>query len=139
MVRVCVDASVAIKWLAPEPGSGSALRLLRGWLEVAELWAPDLLYVEGANAVRRKAAQGVLAPQDALETLRKLFRLPFRVLSAREIVEDALELGLAASLKVWDACYLAVARRVGAELWTADEELHSRGRRAYESVHLLRP
>ncbi len=56
MIPLVVDASVAIKWVVPEPGSDAALALLRG----RQIFAPDLLIAECAIAAGtpRKAKRG---------------------------------------------------------------------------------
>ena len=52
---ICVDASVAGKWLFPEEHSAQADALLRGALEQAEpIVAPPLLPSEVANIVRQR-------------------------------------------------------------------------------------
>ena len=136
---VCVDASVAVKWLVAEPGSEHALGLLEQWRGVAQLWAPDLLYVECANAVRRKVVLGVIAQDDVEPMIERLLRFDIEPLPGRELVEDATRIALEVGVTVWDACYVAVARRVGAELWTADRELYSKAQRIHAAVHLLVP
>ena len=139
MNRVCVDASVAVRWLVPEAGHAAALELLDEWREVTELWAPDLLYAECANALRRRVASGALSLEDACAMFRELLAAEFRTLTEREVAEEALSIAVGAGLTVWDASYVVVARRVGAELWTADRQLHTRGRQAYPAIQLLVP
>ena len=50
-----VDASVAVKWVVDEQFSDAA-RLLAG----ARLYAPDLLYIECANILWKKAVKEML-------------------------------------------------------------------------------
>jgi len=137
MRRVCVDASLAVRWFVSEPGSAEAIALLTDWLDTAELWAPDLLYTECANALRRKVAAGLMTTGDASDGLRGLLETEMHLVPDRETAEEALEAALQVGLTVWDASYLVVARRVEAELWTADGELHRRGQRAYPRIRLL--
>jgi predicted nucleic acid-binding protein len=137
MRRVCVDASLAVRWFVPEPGSAEALALLADWLDAAELWAPDLLYTECANAFRRKVTAGLMSRDDASDGLRELLGTEMRLVPDRESAEEALDAALQAGLTVWDASYVVVARRVEAELWTADADLHRLGQQAYPRIRLL--
>jgi predicted nucleic acid-binding protein len=58
--RVVIDASVAVKWVVPEPGSERAELLLdRG------LVAPDLLFAECANILWEKVRRGELTTEEA--------------------------------------------------------------------------
>ena len=70
-----VDASIAVKWVLPEPDSERARALiLRG-----DLTAPDLLRLEVANALWKQARRGAITPERArsrsMEGLRTLLRL----------------------------------------------------------------
>ena len=55
-----VDASVAAKWLSPEPESAAADSLLDD-----ELWAPDLLFAEVANILWKKQSRGEMSATTA--------------------------------------------------------------------------
>jgi predicted nucleic acid-binding protein len=58
-VNLVIDASVAIKWFAPELLSAEAERLL----DVDDaLFAPDLLLVERGNIIWKKVRLGELVP-----------------------------------------------------------------------------
>ncbi len=132
-----MDASVAVKWVSPEPGSERALALLDQWGRGAEVWVPDLFFAECASALRHKVVYGPVEAADAREMLRALVGIGARVVSSQALAEEALELALETGLTVWDACYLAVARQADAVLWTADRELRDKGRRAYEAIELV--
>ena len=134
MSAICVDASVAVKWVLPEDDSDEALRL---WRSSGELWSPDLLLIECANAIRHRVEHGPLEAEDAVRLLRALLGVDLNLLSSREIAEEALGIALQTGLTVWDACYVVVARGVGAELWTADHQLHKRGTRIFTDILLL--
>jgi len=134
---LCVDASLAAKWLAYEPGTAEAIALLDALDRAAELWAPELLWIECANALRHKVEAGEIAVADASSSLAGLMSSDIRTLCCSEVAEEALAVALYTGLSTWDATYIVTARRVGAELWTADRQMESRGRRAYGNVRLL--
>jgi predicted nucleic acid-binding protein len=56
MIRLVVDASVAVKWVLKEPDSDAARRIA----EQAELLAPDLLWAELGSLLWRRQRQGEL-------------------------------------------------------------------------------
>ena len=115
-----VDASVAVKWVVEEPDSGQARMLARARLE-----APDLMAVECANILWKKARIGDIDARQASERLDALLEAPVALTPSRDLLGRAL--GLA----------LALAR--GVPLVTADERLARavRKRRRAVGVTLL--
>jgi predicted nucleic acid-binding protein len=84
MIRLVVDASVAVKWVLKEPDSDAARRIA----EQAELLAPDLLWAELGSLLWRRQRQGELSASDArgmLLTLRA-FPVPSRSVTASTTV-----------------------------------------------------
>jgi predicted nucleic acid-binding protein len=136
-MRICVDASVAVKWLVTEPGSPEALSLLEAPEGGVEVWAPDLLWVECVSALRRRVVDGYLTEAGAKSALDAALLRDLRLVSCRETRTETLAVALKTGLIAWDACYVATAWVLDAELWTADREMQSRGRRAYPKIHLL--
>ena len=61
-MKLVVDASVAIKWLRPEPGSREARALVTADIE---LLAPSLLPIESANVLWRLVRTKDLKPAQA--------------------------------------------------------------------------
>jgi predicted nucleic acid-binding protein len=137
MRRVTVDSSLAAKWFLHESGATEAQALLDEWSGAVEVWAPDLIWVECANATRHKIAAGALTSAFGLQLLRGFLSVEIRAVPCREVAGDAVGIALQTGLTTWDACYVATARALGAELWTADRQMRSRGLRAYSSIHLL--
>jgi predicted nucleic acid-binding protein len=135
-----VDASVAVKWLFPEPGAAQAQALLESG-EI--LQAPALVRTEVAGAVSRKARFGEIEPADAGLALQ----LWQRILSSSgvAVVPDELDLSrgfaisLALSHPLQDCLYLALAERLQADFVTADGRFESRARTVYGRVRLLAP
>lgn len=118
-----VDASVVVKALLPEAGSDRATVLLR-----QPLLAPESLVPECLNALRKAVARGDLSDQDALEAAQVLGRSDIVLEPTRPLAGDALSLAMTLSLTVYDCMYLALARRVGGAVVTADARLVARCR-----------
>ena len=118
-----VDASVAAKWLAPEPESALADTLLGD-----ELIVPDLLFAEVANILWKKQQRSEMTLAAAHFGARWLLQLPLAVHESAGLMTSAL--GLAARLRhpAYDCFYLALAHRSGCALVTADRRLVERMR-----------
>jgi len=112
-----VDASAIAALLFGEPdGEAIAARL-----SDARLVAPTLLSFELANVYLTKSRRY----PDKRAALTAAFRLRHR-LGVEEVNVDqdgALELAIATDLTSYDASYLWLARRLGAELVTLDRQL----------------
>ncbi|HKI34803.1 MAG TPA: type II toxin-antitoxin system VapC family toxin [Gemmataceae bacterium] len=126
---VCVvDASVAAQLVVPEPLSGRAAQLFslldKGQ---ATFHVPDLFYAECANIFWKKAYQrGVCSPAEAAKALDDLQALPLLRTTSFDLAGDALALALAHGTSAYDACYAALARRLGVPLITADQRLEQK-------------
>ncbi|TAK33918.1 MAG: PIN domain-containing protein [Chloroflexota bacterium] len=122
---ICVDASVAAKWILPEERSEHALALLRetsragGWIV-----APPLLPIEIANVIRRRMLRQCLSIDDARQLLSEFSDFMLHVISPSDLSEQALILADAHKLPaVYDAHYVALASLLGCDLWTDDRRL----------------
>lgn len=113
-----VDAGVAAKWLTPEPDAPAAAALLDD-----DLFAPDLLYVEVGNILWKKQQRGEVGVEVAALPARWLKQVPLQVHDMASLLEDALALAIRLGHWVCDCCYVALARRLGVPLVTADRRL----------------
>ena len=120
-MKSVVDASVAAKWLAPEPESPFAAASLDD-----ELAAPDLIFAEVGNILWKKQLRGEMDGATARLAARWLVQVPMAVHGAAGLLDDALALALHLQHPAYDCFYLALARRIGAPLLTADRRLHAR-------------
>ncbi|MGA3098822.1 MAG: type II toxin-antitoxin system VapC family toxin [Bryobacteraceae bacterium] len=126
-----VAASVAVKWVVEEPGSGQARMLARARLE-----APDLLAVECANILWKKARIGDIDARQARERLDALLEAPVALTPSRDLLGGALGLALDLEHPVYDCLYLALALARGVPLVTADERLAKAVRKRKSAVRV---
>lgn len=120
MIRV-VDASVAVKWLAPERGSEQAAALMR-----QPVVAPETLVPECLGALRRRVQRGLMVEEDALDAASLLGAAGITFESVQPLARDIISLSLRLSLSTYDCSYLALARQLDAVLVTADERVVAR-------------
>ena len=117
MMRLVVDASVAVKWLVAEDGSDIARDMAA---REEDLHAPRLMASEIANALWRKARLGEIGRGDAGVMLASVAGMPVRWGDDEMVCADAVRLALALDRPVYDCVYLALAHRIGATVVTAD-------------------
>lgn len=122
--RVIVDTSLALKWVVPEPDSAAAASLLANWIRAStEVGVPSWFSCEAANALFRLVREGVFGVADALP--RHTGVMAYVTVQPDAPADGAAAITLADQLRqraTYDSHYLALARRLGCELWTADME-----------------
>ena len=116
-----VDASVAAKWLAPEPDSLFAEALLDD-----ELIVPDLLFAEVGNILWKKQLRGEMDAAATQVGARWLLQVPLQVHDSASLLADALALALQLQHPAYDCFYLALAQRIDVPMVTADRQFHAR-------------
>jgi predicted nucleic acid-binding protein len=137
VIRVVVDASVAVKWAYPsrddEADAAKALALLDGYRkgETALLQPPHWL-AEIAAVVARQS------PETTRQYLDVLYALRVPVAGGLEVYLQACELAIATGQHVFDTLYHAVALLTPeCTLVTADERYYDKAR-TKGSIVLLR-
>jgi predicted nucleic acid-binding protein len=123
---ICVDASVAIKWLLKEERSDRAIALYDATTNANQpIVAPPLLPLEVTNILRqRMRVQGGISLTRATEHLAAFLALSIDFHNPAGLHHQALVLADALGLPAtYDAHYLALAEHLGCELWTDDQRL----------------
>lgn len=120
-----VDSSVVAKWFLTEPGSGEAIELRDGFATGRlKLAVPSLLFYEVMNALR---FSGSFIRPDLLVAARSLSKYRFDIWRPRgKLLELSVELSVEQNLTVYDACYVALAKRTNSKVITEDGELLSK-------------
>lgn len=116
--RLVIDASVAVKWVVPEPDSTRAEVLLDHGLV-----APDLLFVECANVLWKKVRRGEMTAEEAEIAAQTLEQAELAVMSTRGYLAVATSIAVEFDHRAYDAVYLAAAEASDLRLVTADERL----------------
>lgn len=120
---ICVDSSVAAKWMFVEEHSIPARALLRDTLAQREpIVGPPLLPSEVANVIHQR--QGQVRLDEARALLARFLSLPIALRAPETLYDRSLVLADQHSLPaIYDAQYVALAGLLGARLWTADRRL----------------
>jgi predicted nucleic acid-binding protein len=120
---VTVDSSLALKWVLTEVRSTEALGLLSQWAQDGiQPVVPSWFACEIANVLYQYVKRANLTVTDAQELHRSVMTQVVVVGDEPADAERAMELAHAATQPAsYDAQYLALAERMGCELWTADD------------------
>ena len=118
MSTLVIDASVAIKWIVPEPGTDQALSLRRH-----RLLAPELLVAECANALWKKVRRREFTKQEADLAARTLELAELELFPMRRLLGAATELATSRGPPAYECFYLALAAQLGCDFVTADTHL----------------
>lgn len=114
-MTIVVDASIALKWVLEEPGSDAAEELLE-----KDLAAPSLWLLEAGNALWRRTVRGELSQAEAEERLTELTKAPVVSVPLEQDLPEAMRLAIQLNHPVYDCLYLALAKRLGTYVVTAD-------------------
>lgn len=122
MRTLVVDASVAVKWLVLEDMSDVAKELYGAG---DHLIARRLITTEIANALARKT-QGMLTRQEAEYHFSSLPQFLPDLMDVDELIEPTFENACTLRHPIYDLLYREAARKVGAQLVTADRRFSNK-------------
>jgi predicted nucleic acid-binding protein len=122
---VCLDASFIVRYLgSPDPESIYRRKWSQWETEGYTLLAPTLMMYEVSKAFHRASVAGQIAGEEAGEFLERALNLGIQFRGDAALHREALQLAGRYRLSAtYDAHYLALAQRLGLELWTGDRRL----------------
>ena len=123
---VVVDASMAVKWFAPEVDSVMADQLIE---DERILVAPDIMPVEAASAWWKKVRRGEMNKADLEQALANLLAMGVEWIPMPLLVERAATMAVETGQTVYDCTYLVVCAERGAAIATADERMRGAAER----------
>ena len=128
-----LDASLAVKCVFDEPGSAEA----RSLVERETVIAPDFLLLELHHVLWKRVRRKEMS-QDALLASTSVLRASFdRLVPSDQLIETAAQLSLALDHAIYDCLYLALAKREGVALATANTKQAAAAMKAGLKVQLL--
>ncbi len=134
---IVVDASLAVKWVIDETDSPAALALLaREW---ENFTGPDLLGIEVASAVSRRANLGDITGSDALLAMSKWVELVQSIAVRLEPTSPqhllaAVQLAVELRHPLKDCLYIVMAIETEAVLASCDRRLLEKAGRVHGPV-----
>jgi predicted nucleic acid-binding protein len=117
---IVVDASVAALWFLPQALSDRAGELLSS---DEELVGPPLLRLEVGSALLRAVRRKEISPDEAHRAMVGMLPAAVRLTSGAEDSEEPFLIAEEFGGSIYDAVYVALARRLQAPLSTNDREL----------------
>ena len=133
-MTIVVDASVAVKWILPEPGSSAAAALRE---QDPDLTAPSLVAAEIGNALWKAVQRGGVTRTEALEGFDAALIWLQSLIPMEELRARALTLAIELRHPIYDCFYLALAERENAPLVTADAAMLAAARKAKIKVRKI--
>lgn len=127
MIWFVTDVSVAAKWVLRGPEEQlvpQARELLlqfgKGEIQVV---VPDLFWVELGNVLWKAVRAGRCTRLVAESGMHEVKQQGLITASSHTLIEAAFDIAIRFNRTVYDSIYVALARRRGAQLITADERL----------------
>ena len=120
MAEIVVDTSVVVKWYIPEQHHEQARALRDAYLNGAfDLVAPAVMPFEAVNALKYSGYYDGERLEDASKSLLKygIDLVSFDNTGPIAEIADTLE------ITVYDAAYIALARKLDTNIYTADRDL----------------
>jgi len=117
-----VDASVAAKWLLPEPNHEAAKRFLR---EEEYFLVPKYFYIEMESLLSKKVRHNLLTAKEAASAMQTLEKLPLLDVAWSRLRGNAFHMATHYAVSYYDAIYLSLALTVHSPIITADKRLVS--------------
>jgi predicted nucleic acid-binding protein len=135
---VIIDANLLIGLVTQHPNRLAIYQQFNLWADQGTmLHAPDLAYSEVMNALTRMITAGLFSRERVQSVCEELTQLPIQYHTVGfdlEVIEIALKLGRKSA---YDAVYLVLGQRLGADLWTMDSPLYRNAIGHGYPVHLL--
>jgi predicted nucleic acid-binding protein len=123
-VRYVLDSNVALKWVLRESDSDKARQIRVDYQQqIHELLAPDVFPIEVAHALARSERRGIITPTQGPMFLAGILASQPQLHPYVPLLWRAYAISSQARIGVYDCLYVALAKREGCELVTADDRL----------------
>jgi predicted nucleic acid-binding protein len=117
-----IDSSVVTKWFIREKDSQRAVRIRDSFATgKIGLAVPTLMFYEVMNALR---FSGAFKEEELVVASKSLSKYQFKVWRPRgKLLELSAQLSMKGDVTIYDACYVALAQRIGSRVITEDKEI----------------
>jgi predicted nucleic acid-binding protein len=123
-MTIVIDASIALSWCFEDEASDKTDAVANRVIAEGGL-VPSLFHLELANVLLQSERRGRISPSEIAQRLDLIAQMPIETdpQTAGRAWSDTLSLARAHKLTSYDAAYLELAARRGAELATKDKAL----------------
>jgi predicted nucleic acid-binding protein len=135
---IVIDASTVLSWMLPDEVDEFARRSASDVLDQTAV-VPPIFPSEVTNALVAAHRRGRIDRSIITDELGDLANLPIVVESAAMTITDEIELAIKHGLTIYDAMYLALARRQRVTLVTRDKRLADAARGERLDVRYAQP
>jgi len=123
-LRCVVDTNICIKHFIADPLTFKVNQLFDHLDNPSvQFFVPDLFYIECSNALWKYVRANLYTLEQVQADLTDLKALRFQVTSTRDLMNEAVKIGLSYGITAYDGCYVALSQQVSAPLLTLDERL----------------
>jgi predicted nucleic acid-binding protein len=123
-IRCVLDTNICIKQFIQDPLTQKVNQLFdRLDNPATEFFVPDLFYVECANTLWKYARANLYTDAQIKADLADLANLNLIVTPTKELMIEAVKIGLQYGITAYDGCYVALSKRQKATLLTLDSRL----------------
>jgi predicted nucleic acid-binding protein len=139
MATICIDASIAAKWVLVESDTETANALLADSRQSNTRMAVPLhLLAEVTSAVYRRLRDGLVTLDEAHSALASLDLIAVAPYHDVGLTRRALAIAAQLRLKyTYDAFYLALGELLDCDVWTADRVLYAAAHASFPRLRLL--
>src|SRR2546426_1429246 len=118
-----VDASVLVEFFAPGRFGSAADRLIGGlaWSEPLQLFAPDIILLEVANALRGLAIAKAISNDAASRSIARLPQLSIALVASGRLLEAAWS--FRKRMTIYDGAYAGLSKGLDRPLVSTDARL----------------
>ncbi|MEG4282439.1 type II toxin-antitoxin system VapC family toxin [Microcoleus sp. A006_D1] len=123
-LRCVIDTNICIKLFIADPLTPKVNQLFDLLDDPdVEFFVPDLFYIECTNVLWKYVRANLYTAELVQADLSDLKALRFQVTSTKELISEAVQIGLEYAITAYDGCYVALSEQVTAPLLTLDERL----------------
>jgi predicted nucleic acid-binding protein len=123
-LRCVIDTNICIKLFINDPLTPKVNQLFDRLNDSStEFFVPDLFYIECANVLWKYVRANLYTAEQVQADLTDLKDLRFQVTATKDLMIEAVQIGLDYGITAYDGCYVAVSQQVSAPLLTLDERL----------------
>ncbi|MBO1346395.1 MAG: type II toxin-antitoxin system VapC family toxin [Hormoscilla sp. GUM202] len=121
MATYVVDTSVVIQRFIIEQYTPEVRVLLERMHQGDLLYIPEFCLIECVNVFWKNVRFQGLPQTDAEQFIDELLALPFQIVPVKDLLLQALQIGLNRQLAVYDSLYIALALNLDGPLITVDD------------------